>query len=202
MARPSNRERILQATEIVATEMGAAHLTLEAVAARAKMSKGGLLYHFRDKDALLSALLERYQQKCVEQRANATREMGGDIRAFLKAVLINLSGERPIPPRLHSALAAASATNPKLLAPVRKVASQTFDTFRAHFDDLNEPMLLTMAAYGIMFTDLMHFQPLSPTERKDFIEFMLKYADRLAKKPNTPYKVIELEDDGHASSRH
>lgn len=194
MARPSNREKILQATEAVATELGAAHLTLEAVATRARMSKGGLLYHFRDKDALLSALIERYQEKCVAQRAEAMRELGGDGKALLKATLANLWGERPIAPRLHSALAAAAATNPKLLTPVKKVLNQTMETYREQFGDMNEPLALMMAAYGLMFLDLMHFQPYTPAEKKELLDYLMERADALAKKPGAPDKVTVFED--------
>ena len=51
----SARERILEAAERVITEVGAAHLTLDAVAQAAGVSKGGLLYHFPSKESLLVA---------------------------------------------------------------------------------------------------------------------------------------------------
>jgi AcrR family transcriptional regulator len=52
------RARLLEAAIAVAERDGAAHLTLDAVAAQAGVSKGGLLYHFPDKDRLLETLLE------------------------------------------------------------------------------------------------------------------------------------------------
>lgn len=57
--RPSSRERILDAASELVRELGAARLTLDAVAERAKLSKGGLLYNFPNKDALLLAMLGR-----------------------------------------------------------------------------------------------------------------------------------------------
>jgi AcrR family transcriptional regulator len=56
----SVRNRILQAAERVVTEVGAARLTLDLVAQEADVSKGGLLYHFPSKEALLGALAQRY----------------------------------------------------------------------------------------------------------------------------------------------
>lgn len=195
MARPSNREKILLATEAVATELGAAHLTLEAVASRAKMSKGGLLYHFKDKDALLSALVERYQQKCMEQRVQMTRDMGGSAQAMLKAMVMNLWAERPIPPRLHSALAAASATNPKLLTPVKKMNTQIIDLYRQSFKDMREPGAVLMAAYGMLFMDLMHFQPFTPAEKKELLDYLMERIEALAKKPGAPDNINEAMED-------
>ena len=53
----NSRENLLVAAETVIIEKGFAHLTLEAVAAQANLSKGGLLYHFPTKDALIEALV-------------------------------------------------------------------------------------------------------------------------------------------------
>ena len=48
---------ILHATSEIVSHDGVASLTLDAVAHRAGISKGGLLYHFPSKGALLSALI-------------------------------------------------------------------------------------------------------------------------------------------------
>ena len=55
----TSRERILDAYADVLTDEGECHATLEAVAARAGVSKGGLLYHFPSKDQLAEALCDR-----------------------------------------------------------------------------------------------------------------------------------------------
>ncbi|PYF98272.1 transcriptional regulator, TetR family [Georgenia satyanarayanai] len=55
----SAREKVLDAFEDLLVTEGARATTLDAVAARAEVSKGGLLYHFRSKDALVEGLLER-----------------------------------------------------------------------------------------------------------------------------------------------
>lgn len=53
------RTRILDATEALINAKGVARLTLEAAAREAGVSKGGLLYHFASKEALLGAALAR-----------------------------------------------------------------------------------------------------------------------------------------------
>ncbi|MDL5155823.1 TetR/AcrR family transcriptional regulator [Actinomycetospora termitidis] len=59
MPRPSQRDRIVDAyVDHVVTD-GPETVTLDAVAARAGVSKGGLLYHFGSREALLDGLLER-----------------------------------------------------------------------------------------------------------------------------------------------
>jgi AcrR family transcriptional regulator len=53
------RTRILDAAEAIIQARGVAGLTLEAAARDAGVSKGGLLYHFASKEALLAALMAR-----------------------------------------------------------------------------------------------------------------------------------------------
>ncbi len=55
----SARDRILIAYEDLLIESGERGATLDAVAGRAGVSKGGLLYHFGSKDALTAGLIER-----------------------------------------------------------------------------------------------------------------------------------------------
>ena len=60
MPRPSRREQLLDAAIAVIRRDGARALTLDAVAAEAGVSKGGLLYHFASKRALIDGLLARW----------------------------------------------------------------------------------------------------------------------------------------------
>jgi AcrR family transcriptional regulator len=53
------RTRILDAAEAIVQARGVAGLTLEAAARDAGVSKGGLLYHFASKEALLGAMQAR-----------------------------------------------------------------------------------------------------------------------------------------------
>ena len=59
MARPSNREVILDAFEQILIAHGTTDATLETVADAAGVSKGGLLYHFGSKQDLFAAFGER-----------------------------------------------------------------------------------------------------------------------------------------------
>ena len=56
---PSTRDRILDAFEALLIEDGEKAATLDAVAALAGVSKGGLLYHFGSKEALVEGQLAR-----------------------------------------------------------------------------------------------------------------------------------------------
>lgn len=60
MNRNSRRDAILKVACRLVRTMGASHLTLDAVAREAGISKGGLLYHYPTKDALIQAALNDF----------------------------------------------------------------------------------------------------------------------------------------------
>ncbi len=59
IAYPDARTRILDAAESIVLARGVSALTLDAAAKFAGVSKGGLLYHFASKEALLRGLVDR-----------------------------------------------------------------------------------------------------------------------------------------------
>ncbi|MBR7743999.1 TetR family transcriptional regulator [Phycicoccus sp. BSK3Z-2] len=76
------RDRILDAFRDQVSDDGVASATLEAVARRAGVSKGGLLYHFGSKRALVDGLAERLREST---RRNVDRAEEGDpVRVFLE----------------------------------------------------------------------------------------------------------------------
>src|SRR5262245_6886871 len=52
-------DTLLDAAEAVVVRQGIANLTLDSVAAEAKVSKGGLLHHFPSKDKLIEGMVKR-----------------------------------------------------------------------------------------------------------------------------------------------
>ncbi|MBL1073274.1 TetR/AcrR family transcriptional regulator [Nocardia sp. 2] len=68
------RDRILDALETLLLDKGLSQVTLEAVAATAGVSKGGLLYHFKSKDALLAGLVRRLESRTTEQLNTAVSQ--------------------------------------------------------------------------------------------------------------------------------
>lgn len=67
----STQDRILDALEGLLLDRGLSQVTLEAVAAKAGVSKGGLLYHFRSKEALIAGMVRRLGERSAQQLADA-----------------------------------------------------------------------------------------------------------------------------------
>jgi AcrR family transcriptional regulator len=128
MSRPPRaREKVLEAAEAVLVTRGASGFTLDAVAERAEVSKGGLTYHFPTKEALLEALVARAVQAVDALLAPAARaeEPGAFTRAYLDVTVPATSDGRPAQAHGAShgnrlaALTVAVAMDPNLLAPLR-----------------------------------------------------------------------------------
>lgn len=83
------RDRVINAAIALAARDGVPSLTLDAVAAEAGVSKGGLLYHFSSKEALLAGLVEAALadwDKDIAAAVEADPEpTGREARAYVRA---------------------------------------------------------------------------------------------------------------------
>lgn len=88
MARKSSRDAILAAAERVIKRQGISSTTIEAVAAEAGVSKGGLFYHFASKKELMLQLLDRYREQFEALRAEILETLPDTPGRLLKATLL------------------------------------------------------------------------------------------------------------------
>lgn len=171
------REIIIDAAEVLVLESGAGHMTLDAVAARAGVSKGGLLYHFPTKEALLQAMLERFIRQIEEIRKKKAKGLKEGPRRAIKAFILSVADRDPKKEQIGSALLAAGAHDPELLRPAR-------DNFRRHLAEFLQAGLnfkraavIVFAVTGLIFSELLSLSHLSIKERNDFIDELLRLAD-------------------------
>ncbi len=121
------QDKLLDAAVMVVGRQGIANLTLDAVAAEAGMSKGGLLHHFPSKDRLIEALVlrtaESSRRHYAEAYARTPEGPGRMVRALLDHCLSDADGWTGELQRNSSACFAALAQNPSLIEPMRAVYS-------------------------------------------------------------------------------
>lgn len=115
MARPSLRADVLAATADLVLERGVGELTLERAAAAAGVSKGGLLYHFPTKAALVGAVvddvLDRFEA-AVDTRSAEDARPAAWAHAYVDATF-DVEASRPD-------LAAALLSSPEVEAGARR----------------------------------------------------------------------------------
>jgi AcrR family transcriptional regulator len=116
------RDRLLDAAERVVVRDGVNNLTLQSVAAEAGVSKGGLLYHFPSKSALITAIVDRMAGRCEAAHCQALEADADPVGRFTRAYLLTrLSRHQEASNRsIGTALLAAAGTDPSFAEPFRK----------------------------------------------------------------------------------
>lgn len=155
MPRPSLRETILDAAEATVIDLGPVHMTLDAVAEAAKVSKGGLLYHFPSKEALLEAMIARHSER-IEQVRNETAQALAPHDA--NELMIEITAIRKLSRQksdASAALLAVVANQPGLMEPFSQKIRQRFQNAINETRDPQLAAILFFAALGIHFTELL-----------------------------------------------
>lgn len=165
-AKQPLKDRVLDAAERVVRTRGAAHLTIDAVVAEAGVSKGGMLYHFSSKDALIRGLLQRtldrHEERLSDLRATLPET---DARADGRATLMNVARESVTDPVIGRCLLTAAAHDPALLAPIRDRLAQTLDRLEGLEDDVPMARLLFLSMVGMTLLDVLAALPLTEAQK-------------------------------------
>lgn len=132
---PSARERILDAYEELLATDGERHATMDAVAQRAGVSKGGLIYHFPSKEKMVDAVCDRLTELVANDVEQMRSSDEGAARYYIRT-----SYYEGTP--LDRAMVAVS----RLLQSEYPRARQTYDAMgkawqQALIDDLGDPAI-------------------------------------------------------------
>jgi AcrR family transcriptional regulator len=169
MARPSKRTQLLDAAIVVIRRDGASALTLDAVAAEAGVSKGGVLYHFASKRALIDGLLGRWLDD-FEDRLDGEDLLPAYVRAC------DLSGADPDHAASEFGLLAGMIEEPEVLAVVRERYEQWMARMLADADDPVDAWLVRLAADGLWYSDLLGIAAPQGADRRRLIERLVALA--------------------------
>jgi AcrR family transcriptional regulator len=167
------RERILDAAVRVADKRGVGHLSLDAVAKSAGISKGGLLYHFPSKNDLMRALVEHHVGM-TEQAISAAEEASTSPNAVATALIrtyIEALECRAAPP---TGVLAAFAQNPELLDPVRAYQTRLISNIRASAGNVELSLMAFLVLEGIKAHDIFEFHCLTAKDVKQVLAALAK----------------------------
>jgi len=160
---------------------GAGRLTLDAVARESATSKGGVLYHFGTKEALITGMLdaliatfERSMEDWLARGAHARRRGGEWMRAYINASL----EEEQYSVEVLAGLAAALATNPELLGPLRQRYEVWQQNVASDGIDAVDATIVRLAVDGLWFADLFGLAPPRAAFRRRVVSAMLAMTQR------------------------
>jgi AcrR family transcriptional regulator len=176
--RPNSRERILKAASELVREVGANNISLDAVAERAGISKGGLLYNFPTKVELLRAIVASHVERMEAQVAEARDRHAGSPNALIHAVIesscLAASGGKPAKP---TGILAAIAQDPQLLDPVREHTRRMIQEIRRSSRNPDRALIALLALEGLRTHDLFEFGALNPEEREGLLSSLAGFVE-------------------------
>jgi AcrR family transcriptional regulator len=165
------RNRLLDAAAAVVRRGGARALTLDAVAAEAGVSKGGLLYHFASKRELLDAMLDGWLQEfATEIEAAAGDE--GFAHGYVKAS--DMSGWAAAERATEFGLLAAMVDQPGTLERVRERYAAWQEQLAGEAGDPVDATVARLAADGLWLNDLLGLAPPAGELRERVMARMLE----------------------------
>ncbi|HEV2564923.1 MAG TPA: TetR/AcrR family transcriptional regulator [Microvirga sp.] len=157
-------DRILDAAEELILTRGIAGFTLDGVAQAAGVSKGGLLYHFRSKDSLISGM----QRRMVSRVAETLREAKAGSEPVLQAFVRHLRRDYERGGRSFA---------PLLLAREREEPCEELQALMACIaresgvdGDGKGSTLLLLAALGLMLSSLARLPCPLPEHASDLLD--------------------------------
>ena len=172
MARPRVIEQsdILDAAERVVVRDGAAHLTLDAVAVEAGISKASVIYDYKSKQQLINAVIRR-RVEAEEERIQALTPTLGSVPSATINGLLAAAAERPrdhvraVAVNLVAALAQDAESRvfietayARMIAGVTKTAEHP-----------RGAILAFLALEGLKRLELHNLHPWSDAERADIL---------------------------------
>ncbi len=173
------REAILRAADWVVVEEGVSGMTLEAVAREAGVSKGGLLYHFPCKEALIGGMTGRLIEgfeAVLGRELREDRGAGGGrwTRAYARAGF----AEDRWYLQVSAGLLAGVAEDPTLLDPLRRRFQDGQRWAERDGLDPAVAILVRLAADGHFFGELLGFAPAKGALRKRVLGALLSLTEK------------------------
>lgn len=163
MTKTNKKSNILIAVSEIVKEKGVAKLTLEAVAKRAGISKGGLLYHYPSKDALIQGMVKEWTTTYFESIAtlanNDSQEKGKWIRAYVNIAFSDLDDNNH--KHLSAALTAALFINPDLLDEFNEKNEELHAKLLSDGIDSHKMTMVRLMIDGLWFSEMYGISPLS-----------------------------------------
>lgn len=180
--RPSKKSAIVEAAMRVAEEQGLSAVTIDAVAEQAGITKGGLLYHFPSRTALLSGVYEQLAADWEKEMVSAAGKPASEAtRAERLAAYVRVAARSMT--RAELVFMADGAAHRDLFAPYAEVAARwTTPLPQPGVDDRyprEELRMLTarMAADGLWSYEALTGEPIPQALRVQLLEHIAASLD-------------------------
>lgn len=168
----NSRETILDAAQKVAVEKGAGKVSLDSVAKEAGLTKGGVLYNFPSKEALISGMLNRLMGTYTPRVAEHAASLADQANPTLQSVFHILREREELDHNIPMAILAAAAHNQKLLHPLREEALIRHKKICDEAESADEATLLWAAGEGLVLMDMLGLLPFDSDKKTQLLEVL------------------------------
>ncbi len=180
------KESIYHAAAEIIAEDGVTNITLEKVAGRAGISKGGLLYHFPNKDALIKGLVE-YNEEVFEDQMEGQLQKEMDlsedkkIKGLLKAYIDVTFNEESLLQESSKGLLAAALLNPDYLEPIKERTKRLEGKIKENASDYISASIIRLAVDGFWLSELLGINFMEEKEKEKIKEVLARWSEELDK---------------------
>lgn len=168
--KPTTKDLILDAAENVVARDGAGRLTIDAVAAESGVSKGGVLYHYPNKIALLQAMVERMVTSIRDDLAAAeaaAKAAGEPVMPHIVAAMFERVETKN---QVSNALLAASSEHPELLDTACAILNTEFERLAEEAPDPVLANVILLAVDGMKLGELLGLSRMDGSLRAQILQ--------------------------------
>jgi len=192
VGRPSARDKILDATLALVKEVGAPAVTIDSVAERAGLSKGGVLYHFPFKEELLTAANEDIVRRLYLAREAEAAQLPDTPNRALKAYVLASAFNRAGNDQLTTKMLAAGSMLKESADPIRRYWKERFPQIAAD-PGFDRAALVHVATEGLWFMEMLGLSPFSKEQRARIVEIILSIVDDSVLEPASTNASVETK---------
>ncbi|MHA7279784.1 TetR/AcrR family transcriptional regulator [Arthrobacter sp. MDT2-2] len=170
----SARDRILDSFERILIDEGERSATMEAVAASADVSKGGLLYHFRSKEALVDGIAERLEALVLLDREAMLVDPEGAARYYVRTSMYVGS---PLDRALVAMARLAQQGHPKAQVVLSLIQKQWLDALEKELQSRSTARAVKLVGDGLYYAAAFSAGEASTEHSSQELEEILKMVD-------------------------
>lgn len=176
------RDEILFAASRIIQSKNLFHMTLEAIAKEAEISKGGLLHYFPNKDVIVQGLIvrgiENYSERLQTKMEDDPEPTGRWSRAYLAESFCEPKEIREL---WVSGLLSALAYNRDFLCPLDECFQLWQENSEHDGLDPVDATIIKLVADGMWFLELFGFTHMTEELKSQVYERLLEYSEKARK---------------------
>ncbi|KRE28568.1 TetR/AcrR family transcriptional regulator [Agromyces sp. Soil535] len=179
---PAARDAVLDAFEGILVHDGERAATLDATARAAGVSKGGLLYHFASKEALIEGLIGRLEALVEGDVEAIDHAPEGAIAYFVRS---SVAMEHPLDRAVVATARLAQGGNAAAVRAIRDARTRWFEAIGRYVADPAVALAITLIGDGLYYDSALHGDDELGVDapRAAEMDALVALLERLAKEP-------------------